>query len=176
MWRLPWRRELFAWENELLQTLFQSLEGDDRWCWKPKEGGVFSVKSCCNILQDLWLVDGVLSEDEEVVFRNLWKSKALSKVLACSWTLLLDRIPSKFNLAIRRLLAVEVSKRCVFCGSDDQSALHLFLHCRVTSRVWLEVMRWLQFYFITPPNLFIHINCWLGVMHSRKLKRGVWLI
>jgi len=119
-WRLPWRRELFAWENELLQSLFLRLEGVvlregvDRWCWKPEEGGVFSIKSCFDILQDLWLVDGVLSGGEEVVFQNLWKSKATSKVLAFSWTLFFDRIPSKVNLAKRQLLAAEDSKRYVF--------------------------------------------------------------
>jgi hypothetical protein len=106
-----------------------------------KTGGVFSVKSCYKILQDLRLVEGVWSGEEEVVFRNFWKSKAPSKVLAFSWNLLLDRIPTKVNLARRHLLAVEDSKRCVFCGLEDEMAVHLFLHCRVISRVWLEVMR-----------------------------------
>jgi len=46
----------------------------------------------------------------------------------------------------------------------------------VISRVWLEVMRWLQFHVITRPNLFIHINGWLDVMRSKKLKRRAWLI
>jgi len=134
------------------------------------------ISSRYKILQDLRLVEGVWSGEEEVVFRNLWKSKAPSKVLAFSWTLLLDRIPTKVNLMRRHLLAVDDSKRCVFCGLEDETVVHLFLQCRVTSRVWLEVMRWFQFNVITSPNLFFHINGWLGEMHLKKLKRGAWLI
>lgn len=179
---MPLRRELFAWEKELLQSLFLRLEGvelregDDCWWWKPEEGGIFSVKSCYSILQRLRLVEGGLSGEVEVVFRNLWKSKVPAKVLAFLWTLFLDRIPTKVNLARRKLLAIEGSKRCVFCGLEDESTLHLFLHSQVTCRVWLEVMRWLQFFLINSPNLFIHIDCWLGMWCKKKWRRGAWLI
>jgi len=70
-----------------------------------------------------------------VVFRDLWKSKALSKVLAFSCTLILDHIPTKVYLAKRRLLANEDSNRCVFCGNEDETVVHLFVHCHVISKV-----------------------------------------
>jgi len=40
-----------VWEEELLLSLMEVLEGHrwenkpDRWVWKPKEGGSFSVRS-----------------------------------------------------------------------------------------------------------------------------------
>lgn len=67
------------------------------------------MKSCYSILQRLRLVEGGLSGEVEVVFRNLWKSK----------------VPTKVNLARRRLLAIEGSKRCVFCGLEDESTLQV---------------------------------------------------
>jgi hypothetical protein len=60
-------------------------------------------------------------------------SEAPAKVVAFSWTLLLDRIPTKANLAYRGLLGANESKRCVFCGSQDELAVHLFLHCDMIS-------------------------------------------
>lgn len=132
-------------------------EGVDSRSWKPEEGWVFTVKSCYLLLQDRWLLDDVFTLDEEVVYQELWKSKAPAKVLAFSWTLFLDRIPTKVNLHKRRLLGCEESKRCVFCGGEDETAVHLFIHYEVIATVWSEVMRWLGFNFLTPPNLFIHV-------------------
>lgn len=58
-WRLLWRRELFEWEKESLLLLLGRLngvvlrEGVDRWYWKPEKEGVFSVKTCYLLLQNL---------------------------------------------------------------------------------------------------------------------------
>jgi hypothetical protein len=47
LWRLCWRRELFEWEKELLNSLLERLngvvrrDGDDVWVWKPGIDGVF---------------------------------------------------------------------------------------------------------------------------------------
>jgi hypothetical protein len=51
---------------------------------------------------------GDLNYEEEVIFRDNWRSKAPGKVLAFSWTLLLDRIPTKVNLAKRRLMGQKI--------------------------------------------------------------------
>jgi hypothetical protein len=97
-------------------------------------------------------------------------------VLAFSWTMVLDRIPTKINLGKRRLIGEDESKRCVFCDSEDESALHLFLHCGMINNVRREVMRWLDFNVITPPNLFIHALCWSREVRTKRLRRGAWLI
>ena len=111
-----------------------------------------------------------------MIFRENWRSKAPNKVLAFLWTFLLDRIPTKVNLAKRWLLGMDDPKRCVFCELEVESAAHLFLHCDLVSKVWRKVMRWLNFNFITPPNLFIHTFCWSREVRPKKLRRGAWLI
>lgn len=151
-------------------------EGVDRWYWKPEKEGVFSVKTFYLLIQNLIPFEGGLTFEEEVIFREIWKSKASAKVVAFSWTLLLDRIPTKVNLAYRGLLGADESKRCVFCGSQDELVVHLFLHCDIISKVWREVMNWLNFNFISPPNLFIHAICWSRHVRNKKLRRGAWLI
>jgi hypothetical protein len=121
-WRFVWRRELFEWEKELVVDLLARLEGKvlgdraDSWVWKPDIEGGFSVKSCYTLLLDHFNVEVPLNEVEKVIFRAIWRSKAPGKVLAFSWTMLLDRIPTKINLDKRSLLGVEESKRCGFVG------------------------------------------------------------
>jgi hypothetical protein len=134
------------------------------------------VKSCFLLLQNLCLLNGGLNREEEIVFRENWRGKAPGKVLAFSWTLLLDRIPTKVNLDKRRLLGTNDSKRCAFCNSVDESSVHLFLHCVVILKVWRAVMCWLNFNFIIPPNLSIHALCWIREVRSKLLRKGVWLI
>lgn len=97
-------------------------------------------------------------------------------MLAFSWTLLLDRIPTKVNLDKRRLMGTDDSKRCVFCDGEDGLSVHLFLHCDIISKVWRVVMSWLNFNFITPPNLSIHALCWTREVRFKLIRRGAWLI
>ena len=150
--------------------------GVDYWVWKPDKDGLFSVKFCFSLLQNQCLLNGVLNREEEAVFQENWRGKAPGKMLAFSWTLLFDRIPTEVNLDKRRLMGTEDSKRCVFCDGDDESVVHLFLHCDVTSKVWRKLMCWLNFNFIMPLNLFIHALCWSREVRSKMLRRGMWLI
>lgn len=170
------------WELELLQELREGLvgvvvgEGEDvRW-WKSDDGGVFTVKSCYFALEKLRILEEGGSREEEEVFRYLWKSSAPSKVLVFSWTLLLDRIPTKANLDKRRMLDEDVSRCCCFCDNEGETSIHLFLHCDVVCKVWLRVMRWFEVSMLTPPNLFIHLNGWTNAVRGKNLRRGAWII
>lgn len=99
-------------------------------------------------------------------------------LLAFAWTLLLDLIPIRVNLAIRGVLNADASKTYVFCGRLEETALHLhlFLHCEVVTRLWQKVMQWLQFNFITPHNRWAHFLCWSNEASTKKLRHGFWLI
>lgn len=90
--------------------------------------------------------------------------------------LLLDRIPTKSNLIIHNILPLEDLGNCVLCDFEGENATHLFLFCEVTSRVWKLVMRWLDFIFITPPNLFVHLECWSNEAVNEKIRQWYWLI
>jgi hypothetical protein len=90
--------------------------------------------------------------------------------------MLLDRIPTRENLASRGVLNVEASNICVLCGRVEETTLHLFLHCEVMLKVWKRVMCWLNFHFAIPQNLFSHFECWYYEATSLKIRWGFCLI
>jgi hypothetical protein len=76
-------------------------EEEDEWKWGLEEDGSFSVKSSYLFLDKLFMPESSLSEEDLRVFSLIWKSPAPSKVLAFSWKLLRDRLPTRNNLALR---------------------------------------------------------------------------
>jgi len=98
---------------------------------------------------------------------DIWRSMAPTKVVAFSWKLLLDRIPSKWNLQKRNVLPLDISIWCVLCGIDLKTSKHLFLH-------WESIMRWVETSFISPPNLFINWDCWMIIWHATIW--GIWRV
>lgn len=103
-------------------------------------------------------MDSELCRSEEEVFAYLWKSSAPSKVVAFSWTLLLDQIPTCDNLALRNALSLDASTSCVLCVSGVETSNYIFLHCGVTSIMWSKILLWLELNFITPNNLSVHLK------------------
>ena len=182
VWELNWRRNPFLWELNLVDILLASLEGVilgsdvDRWVWLPEKDGCFSVKSMYMVLERILLMEVDFCSSKEAVFEVLWRSPAPSKVVAFSWTLLLDRIPTRANLAIRNILEPDSSLLCVLCDRTVETSSHLFLHCDVAYMIWRRILDWLDFNFVTSPNLFVHFECWSREATPNKIKKGAWLI
>ena len=108
----------------------------DSCVWIPDGGGVFSVRSSWKVLEMGVLLDVGLCNFEEGVFGYLWKSLAPSKVVVLLW-MLLDRIPSRANLATCNALDPSVSSKCVlFCVGVEKS-IPLFLNCHVVDKLSL---------------------------------------
>jgi len=114
--------------------------------------------------------------EEGKVFSQIWRSPAPSKVLAFSWKVLLNRIPTRINLLHRNVLPPNASLSYVSCGVAGESGTHMFLHCGVAWKIWDELLFWLQGAFIMPPNLFIHWACWDGMATNKKVKKGLRLV
>ncbi|MCH94974.1 LINE-1 reverse transcriptase like, partial [Trifolium medium] len=157
-WDFHWRRNLFVWEEpiktDFLELIHQFVpsESRDKWLWRENREHGFSVNECYVMLQQKFSVRRVMDPVDEFVFTKVWKCGAPSKVCAFSWQLLLNRIQTKDNLCKRRILQQQQTN-CVLCGLTVENTIHLFLHCACSSRVWYEIMRWLGFVVIIPPNL-----------------------
>jgi hypothetical protein len=108
---------------------------EDGWIWKvnPEEG--FSVKSVYDMLTDGDVTNN-LTDFELKIFSNIWESPAPSKVVAFSWQLFHDCIPTRVNLFRRGVINQAARVNCVWCVHSPESANHLFLHCILAHRVW----------------------------------------
>ena len=181
-WAFRWRRRLFVWEENIFTNLLGALEGfvrsneEDKWRWNLGEEEVFTVKSLYGKLEEGGRVEGSILEGEKLVFRNIWKTGAPSKVITFVWKTLLDRIPSRVNLEIRRCLPPNIGHNCVWCGLVLECTSHIFLHCAMAMNIWRKLMDWLDLYFLMPPNLFIHWECWSGRPMHKKIRKGLMMI
>jgi len=148
----------------------------DRWKWGLEESGYFSVSSSYRKLVGIVLREEVWNEAEKRVFVKIWKSPAPSKVVAFSWKLLYDRIPTRVNLAIRNVLPTDAPRHCAFCERFDESSSHLFLHCDVAMGVWQGIMRWWERVIVILFSLFTLWECWCGGEWNKIIRKGLRLI
>ena len=107
---------------------------------------------------------------------RVWKSRAPSKVVALSWQLLLDRMPSKLNLVMRGVPLPIGGLGCVFCNAPSESSAHLFLLCPSIFPMWYQVSRWLGWEFVTPIDLVQQFLYFTGLGGGRRVRLGVLLV
>jgi hypothetical protein len=175
-WNFDWRRRLFVWEEGLAVELMETInsvelsEEEDRWGWVFNGGGDFTVKSTYWSVVNLFVPMDPVGLIESKAFSSLWKSGAPSKVLAFAWQLLLDKIPTRHNLLRRQIPLPAGDQLCVWCGSEQETSLHLFLYCDFTRKVWAEVCIWLNLDFSLPHNLFSTLNLLQGVIGKKAKK------
>jgi hypothetical protein len=179
---LLWRRRLFGWEEELVGQLQEMLQevslslDNDKWIWSLEDDGFFSVKSAYLHLASLMSNLTAMSDLKALVFRDLWSSPAPSKIIAFSWQLLYDRLPSKRNLLRRGAGNFLDNYNCGWCVERQESDIHLLLHCCFAQSVWREVCFWLGLNIVIPPNLFILFLCFKDGAGNKKVRKGFLLI
>jgi hypothetical protein len=173
---------LFQWEEEEVLKLVEDIDGfrfsilEDSWKWVLDPEGSFSVKSAFDALAVELVPGPILSLFEQKIFDNIWDSPAPSKVVAFSWQLLFDRVPTKENLLLHGVLPPTSGDHCIWCDNVRESSSHLFLHCKVASLVWYEVFKWLGVVIVIPPNLFI-LFAWLSdAAKNKKVRNGFRLV
>jgi hypothetical protein len=181
-WNLVWRRSLFLWEEERVNQLLgyiddfrpSSFEDSLRWNLDPE--GSFSVKSAFESLSKEIVPGPTLASFAEKIFCDIWDSPTPSKVIAFSWQLLYDRVPTKENLLLRGVIPQSNGDSCIWYGDVRETSSHLFLHCKVTMVVWYEIFKWLGVVIVIPPNLFYLYDCLSFSAKNKKARKGFRLI
>jgi len=84
----------------------------------------------------------------EQVFSFLWKSP----MLALSWKLILDCIPTRRNLAWRKVIDRESSAVCVVCEDKEETLCHVSCIARLLQK-FVCVFRWFGLNLLSPSNL-----------------------
>jgi len=120
-------------------------QAEDEWRWSLEDTGGFTVKSAYDKLEELVSSDVLWRVEDKRVFKGLWKTPAPSRVVVFACRVLLDRISTKDNLALRNVLPSEGSVLCVMCNRVEESSLHL--HYDLASLLWLRLMSWLDGFF-----------------------------
>ncbi|GAU18134.1 hypothetical protein TSUD_248350 [Trifolium subterraneum] len=157
-WDLKWRRNLFVWEEELRELLvnvltpIQLINKEDEWRCHYFNGSLFSVSSLYKYLSGIIIPP--ISRDPELVrdLGFLWESLAPSKVIVFSWQLLLSRLPTKANLAIRGIVEHDSNSFCVLCPMNTECEGHLFGWCAFASRIWSRVFDWFGWGGVVPRD------------------------
>jgi hypothetical protein len=97
-------------------------------------------------------------------------------VIAFSWQLLLDRIPTRENLDFQGCLPQGMPWECLGCVGKVENSTHLFLHCPSAMLVWGEVFKWLGISIVIPPSLSSLFEMVKGMARNGKIRRGYTLI
>jgi hypothetical protein len=153
-----------VWEENVLEELKLALfearfsDADDVWCWKPDKDLVFSVKSTYNLVSSLQQPMGPNPQWYDKLFQRIWKCPAPSKVISFVWQLLQDRIPTKKNLVIRKVIVDGADSVCSLCGLESETSEHLFLYCNFATKVWMEIFSWLNIPFGRPHTVSSILN------------------
>jgi hypothetical protein len=172
-----------VWEEDILHQLMEVLERvaisvtEDSWVWHPGKGDDFSVKSTYVFLDHLLSIYVQRSTLDSFTYKFIWKSGVPSKVSALAWQLLLDRIPTRENLR-RRGIITTGNSRCPLCNEVEESACHLFLHCRYTTGFWYAIYRWFGVCVMLLPSLPVSYAMLVGCGSNKKRRKGlliVWL-
>jgi hypothetical protein len=149
------RRQLWAWEDELLgecQTLLLSValqvESPDRWQWRSDPAMRYSVRDAYQILTSQDPVTLGAADD------LLWHRQVPLKVSIFAWHLLRDRLPTKTNLVSRGILAPNLQDCVTGCGGIE-TAQHLFLSCSTFGSLWALVHSWIGFSAVDAHSLVV---------------------
>jgi len=97
------------------------------------------------------------------VYKVLWSLKIVPSTMICAWRLLLDRLPTRHNLANRGLQLLDLS--CPLCQECDETGQHLFVMCKVAQNVLDQCERWVGLANVRHESITIHFQsfdlaCW----------------
>ncbi|GLU23256.1 hypothetical protein SLE2022_392780 [Rubroshorea leprosula] len=141
-WNFQWKRPLRAWEDDKMQQMLEDInhiklmqDAEDTWSWRIDTKGKYTTRSAYEQL--------TRKEDTRLLeHKKLWGAQVPSKVSAFSWQLLLDRIPTKVNLAKHRVVDGNQNSNCVWCDSFPEHTDHLFLSCNTSFKLWTRCLNW----------------------------------
>jgi hypothetical protein len=116
-----------------------------------------------------------LNQQQQFIFNNLWKGAAPSKVLAISWQLMLDRIPTKDNLRVRGV-PCDNGMLCPLCSNHEETSCHLLLRCEIAAKIWFEILAWIGHNAMLSPSLSLSFAMFVGFGTGRNRKKGMMLL
>nr|GEX06246.1 chaperone protein DnaJ 1, mitochondrial isoform X2 [Tanacetum cinerariifolium] len=131
---------------------------DDRWFWDLNGDGVFRVKDVRILLDEAFL--------PKMKVPTRWIKSIPIKVNVFAWKLFLDRLPTRSNLARRKVSIPSLA--CPLCDHAFEDYSHLFFGCFVAKDVQKLICRWWNLDF----QSFDSYDGWLSWFKSIHLGCG----
>nr|GEY12507.1 RNA-directed DNA polymerase, eukaryota [Tanacetum cinerariifolium] len=103
--------------------------------WSIESSDVFFVKSARALIDD-FIFPAVGSPTR-------WVKTVPIKINIFAWKLCLDRLPTRLNLSLRRIIP---SINCPICSSVGESCAHLLFSCSMAKALYSKVARWCERY------------------------------
>ena len=143
-----------------------------------KPGGVFTVRSYYNALQEKELED-IVEAEACGVLKHIWRTNIPSKLKAFGLRVVLNRLPTKDKLEKRGMLHNVQDKVCVLCLEKDEDLNHLFFKCKASQTVQNDILCWLDInvnmFNEGIPHFIQFIHALQGKIKKKKLSL-IWLV
>ncbi|CAM8974659.1 unnamed protein product [Rhodiola kirilowii] len=114
----------------------------DGWRWRLTNHGEFTVKSAYPLARN-WLLTKSKDRGEpsntdllRKIWKRLWRTNLPDRIKIFTWRLYHDALPVAENL-IRR--GCDPDFGCCFCGSKQETSLHLFVECWWAKEFWRKL-------------------------------------
>nr|GEW46459.1 RNA-directed DNA polymerase, eukaryota, reverse transcriptase zinc-binding domain protein [Tanacetum cinerariifolium] len=148
-----------------LSSLLASVglsNAEDRWSWSLSGHGEFSVKSAREVIDKHVLITSSTP--------TRWSKVLPIKLNVFTWRMLLDKLPTWSNLAIRGL-DVPCSL-CSNCGTGVETRDHLFFVCPMALDLFRLLGRWwnIQIPILLDPSTW---ESWLNSIRLNGLQKLV---
>lgn len=134
------------------------MDSKDVLIWTGNDMGIFSVKSCYEVLQQSKDIDTVHG-----VWRQQWKANIHERLKVFLWRLASNILPTKDVLNKRWSL---LDDACCLCGDFEETTIHLFKECMVTRAVAYGGRWGLKIDQIYCNNLIDLVSWSLSVRHT----------
>ncbi|CAN1144455.1 Putative ribonuclease H protein At1g65750 [Linum perenne] len=143
----------------------QASRGADDWVWGLENSGSFSIKSAYNLIcQTNSMSDSILS-------KAVWRWNGPGRIKHFLWLATMDKLLTN-DARRRRGLCADGS--CCWCGTTDETSLHVLQDCTFAKSVWLKVggfacdgadwnneaVDWFQRFLGGDKELRFGIVCW----------------
>lgn len=173
-WNLRFRRSLFAWEVEEVQSLYillnatiPVLSNNEDWLkWKASSSGKFLVPTLYKRSDSTTGMDSHLID-------LIWSNISPPNVQFLGWLVWKGRIKTASYLQQLGVLEAKVSNLCIFCNTDVETFDHVLMGCSLIWKVWSHLMNWWGIYWAILGSFLGLLEWWTGFQY-KKLEARLW--